>query len=784
MKLFAYEIRKLLFQRTGCVLIAAVWLLGQFLFHQSSMIQTRLSRSTLSEEIQYYEDGIRGLGPEEALAWLEEEAAGLEQEQMEAASSGDYMSTAGRSTVLKEYLEQYRYAAEYPAYLEKVLSQAEAMEQMAVFQKQGSFAIANIKKTQRDFQKLQESLSQNAPTVDAPQFLSAATSYGAGNALLLLQLVILTMCIFGYEQEGDRKQLLTMQYRGRYAVSAAKLMLLAVGSAVLVLFLYGGFLLQAYAAYGGGAMNAPVQSLQEFRQCSRELSCFGYLLLFLFCKVLSVILFALMAAVAVSWVKSSAGMLLFGAGIAVCYLLYSRLPQSGTALWFKEVNPAAWMNTWEWMHGYLNVGLFGYAIGFDTCFYAGTGMGIVCFGVLAAVMFPMRAAHRIPRFVQRLAAAGRRFLSHFAETASIVWQQLYQMFAYKKRFVLLAAAGIAIYLAGVRPDQGYYYLEKATYNSYMGRVGGLYTEDTEEFLEQERAHLSGEDGYARELSDKLEAGELTEDEYRYEAAMYQMELDQKKDGFERLSKQWELVKSAAKEQAENAEAGNAEAGNAGFFHQFFAEELFLDEERDFLLSGLCLLVILVFLAPFCRADAPCDRIFQTAWRGRGNRMAVRSVINAVTAVGIGVGIYVSGYHAVFAAYAKQDFSIAAACLPEFTSLDSSITMGTLLGISVVSKLLGVILTAVLITAISQMPLESTAYYLVLAVLFGGPMLLSMTGIPAEWFSLLGLLQAERLAMAGVGRYLLYAAACIIIVSGLYMLSFRKRLNTGMRKRGK
>ena len=322
MKLFGYEIRKVLVQRTGCMLIGAVWLLGQLLFWQSPGMQNQKNQSLLAEEIREVEQGIEGMDLQESLDWLEEKRKKLDQEQEELFQTGEFSTLlsetdesvsdrlirlAERSSVLDDYLETYRYLTGYPGYLDKVLSQAAVMEQMAVFQKQGSFALANIRKTKRDFQRLKKQMDGIRLAADAPELLPAAVSFEAGSVLLLLQLLVLSVCIFGYEQEGGRKQLLTMQYRGRLEVSAAKILLLAVGTVFLVLLMYGGFLLQAYEPFCGGDWTAPVQSLTEFRQCSRKLSCLEYLIWFLLCKSLAAILFAFLSAFCVSWKRSSEG---------------------------------------------------------------------------------------------------------------------------------------------------------------------------------------------------------------------------------------------------------------------------------------------------------------------------------------------------------------------------------------------------------------------------------------------------------------------------------------------
>lgn len=772
MGLFGYELRKLWFQKTSCILILAVWIIGQFSFSRSSVILTEQIALAYQEENTQIEAAISGKSVEAALEWLNEA-------QIEASTLEEVMTDYRWIRAVNTYLEQYKYLSDYPTYLETILSQADTMEKVAVFQNQGAFAISNIRKTKTDFARLQEQMQGVEVSSEAAEFVSAGTGYSAATLLLVIQIVILAVCIFGYDQEGDRKLVMTMQYRGRKEATFAKTCLLIVGTIFLIFAMYAGLLIQAYMLFGPGSLLAPIQSIPEFKRCSQMLNCLEYLVLFFFNKILAFIFLALLASAAVSWAKSIGGICLFGAAAGVWFLMYQRFPEWGIFLWLKEVNPVAWVDTWEWMRGYKNVSLFTNAVGFIPCFYIGVSIGIVLSASLTVWLFPRKFYHRVPRLLQRTLRAVTGAFARTCHTTSLIWQLLYQMTGYKKRFLLVLVVIFAVYTAGAQSGRSYYGLERATYNSYMTTIQGLYTAETEAFLTAEEARLNESDGYLQGMSERLNTGKISQEEYDAASWQLRQEQAQKNDGFELVKGQWNLVRTAD----EAALIQGRTESHAGFFHMYLAEELFNDKEKETELLGLFLILVFVILVPYERIDFYSEKLFQTTFRGRMRRMLVRSVLAMVIAVVLGGAVYAAYWLTVYSGYQKQDFSVAAVCLELFEGWRPEITMGDVMLLSAGAKCVGMLLTSLLISTIALLPLEMTAYYLLAMVFAGGPFLLYQAGIPVQWFTLLGLFQAERLAGGSMTGYWIYMIVCIFVVTGTYTAVFCRRVYIGRGKRG-
>lgn len=761
--MLGYELQKISFQKIGLILIIVLWVLAQYLFYQE-LDETRIIQGYQTEwETVNKETDEKTY--EETLEWLIGEYDHLMEDIFSL-----YGETYRYWRVIMHEMEKYKYLIEYPEYIQNVLAQAEAMENSPIFKAKGSFVIDNMRKTKSAF----EELTKVEISGETPECLADVLSDKVGMVLLIVQTVVLAMCVFGPEQDPEKKMLLTMQYRGRIPVAAAKIVCVVIGSLFFACLMYGGFLVQAGLAMGERDWSAPIQSLQEMKRCTWNVSCSQFLLLFLFNKILATVLIGMLASVCICLLKSTGGMLLFGGIMLLSIAVRSYLPETVEWLWIKNINLIVWADTWEWMHQYMNIAVFGHAVSRGVCFYLGMACGIPACTISVAVLFPKDWQPKRPASIA-MQKMINRITAGLTRTTSFASHHGYQMFLYGMRYLLLPVAILGIYAAAnLRGDQGYYYLEKATYESYMNTVGGVYTEETEEFLEQEEAHLYGMDGYTEAVAADLKAGKITQKEY--ENLLYELEKEQKQkmDGFLLVSQQWSLIK--------NVEQSGE--GEAGFFQKYLAEELFEISNKGYMLLGIMFLVIILFIAPYSRIESACDDLMMTACKGRTKRLVVRLLFNMLVALMSGMGIYLAWYFVIFTSYPEQNYNLSAACLQKFSQLDPNTTIRQVIIVSGIAKVVGLMLLAVVVTILSVKKLDHVSYYVVMAAVIVIPMILGILRVPVQRFSLMGFFQMEeiisRSLWEGVGYMVIWTVASIAFL--LYTVRCTQHFGEGIEQK--
>lgn len=756
MKLFSYELQKISFQKVGLVLIVILWVLSQFLFF--GRLEHTRTLNGYQEEWERFYDEIEHKTYAEAAEWTATEYVRLLQD------SNTFQENYPYYLILLQEKDHFSYLSGYPGYLQDITAQMEGMLNSPVF-RGSSFAIDNMKKTEEAFAAMEGVDLSFA----APERLPDALSDRAGMILLTIQVMILAVLIFGAEQNSDKKLLLTMQYRGRIPTAAAKTACMIAGSILLVLLMYGSFLLQAASAMGGRDWSASIQSLQEMKRCTWRVDCREFIFFFLLHKALGMIFFGLATGACICLAQNIGGILIFAVVLLSAMAARSFLPETADWLWIKNINPIVWADTWEWMHEYLNMSIFGHAVSVKAGFYMGMALGIPGLSVAILMLFPKNGHSRRFPLLDKVLRLLRKASAHFAQSVSIFWQHFYQMFFYGKRYLLLLAAAAVLLAAGnLREDSGFYYLEKATYDSYMNTIQGPYTEETRLFLEKEEAHLSGADGYADELFHKKEAGELTEKEYA--TLLYELEKEQlqKSDGFRIVSEQWADVRNVA----------SSETGMAGFFQIYLEEELFCINWRGYLLLGLVFVTILLFIGPYSRIEAQSRELLMTAFRGRRQRTLVQLMFHLIVSLLLGAGIYFMWYRSVFAGYVPQDYSLSAACLSVFRTLDPKITVGEVLLLCWLAKILGLTLLAVLVTIFSMWKLDTVSYYVLLSVTIGVPLLLCILNVPAQWFSLMGFFRLEDLLSQSFWGSIAYLIVWTVAIIILFFCMFHRMLHAG------
>ena len=736
MTLIGYEAKKLACHREIFLILIGLFVVAQVLFARSSlMIQSAVTK-------QYSQELVEGVSEDNTDLGLS-----YQVEQM---------------THYREYLDGY------PDYIQTVLSQADQMEKVAVFQKQGSYAISNIQKTKSDFAKLdQVTLSDNAPL-----WIRNVLCWNNGIAILLMQVLVIVTVLFGAEQKNGIGKLWVAQYRGRKPVMAAKWSCLLVISFLLVVLSYVGFLIQARLQCKAGDLFAPIQSFEEFKRCSWKVNCLQMLIWNLIENWMIVFFIGSLFALLLSKIGVGFASVVLVALLSVSWVLNKKLPETSFGLFFKEVNLYSFLYAEKRLRLYQNVNLFGRAIQNETCFIVSMLIGHPVIGLcLRHAAGQERKEYRLGEKIGKwkLVAHVRQTTENWkSEHASIVWHELYEVFGYQWRWFILVVFLIVGWYAIGQGDDGYYFLKKATYNSYMQTLQGAYTPEKEAFLQQEKAFLEGTDSTMEHLAAQLLDGSITQEEYEQEQIKIEREIDQKIDGFRIVEQQWHFIE----EQKANG------ANHVGFFNQYLAEKLFDKNPASLTAAVFLVLFAIVFLLGYQQIEYPCTGLIRVNFHGRGKQIRTKLVINIVIMVAMELFVSYRYYSGILSNYPACDFSINTSCIELLSQTVGNMSVGTFLFLKFILGVIGAICLAVLISGIALLPQRPVVQYCLASVLLGLPILFLKMGLPFATGGMAVFLCTDylnvQLLPVGLVIWICYGAASFLFFFRTYQTAVRTK----------
>lgn len=735
MTLINYECRKLFCHKGIIFILLFLWVAAQFAFSQSQLMQASAIEADESEK--YAADYVKygDISLDESVEKLGDEQG------------------FGYYNFLSEIKSRNEYVNGYSNYIETVLSQADQMEQAAVFQKKGSFAISNIRKTKADFAVL-----EGLEVSDAPAFwVRNVICWKNGAWFLLVQMIVIAAAVFGLEQKSGVRNLCEIQYLGRKPTVMAKLCALLFLTLAAVLINIAGFAVQAIFACGLGDVSASIQSLEEFKRCALPFSCAQMLVIFIAASWLVLCMLGALLSFLIWESALGVGCALFAMVMAVSWLLNRHLPENEIFLILREANFYSWLFIGEWLKSYQNVNFFGRAVHYSLCFTVGVFGCIAMWTALLWIFAESRAAK--PLFVQRLNNAGpivsiKRVVGRLkSESTSIFKYQLYEAFFYRWRIIIPIIFAAATICAVGKQNDGYYSMKKATYDSYMLTLQGLYSQEKEEFLEKEQLFMQGIDEDTLAIQEKYADGELDEDEYTHEITALEREREQKNEGYVMLESQWRRVKA-------RAESGDE---SAGFFNELLAEKLFSRNSESIKCAFIVLTFAVVFLLSYQLIEYPCTELIRANYRGRKQRIHSRLAVNI--AIMLIAQCFVSWryFSGILGEYTGVDFNVSTACVSELSALGANMTVKDYMILRLILQCIGAVLAAVLLTALAQLKQRPVVQYCLAGILLLFPAVLLKLRLP---FALGGLACFECIDFidtslaAGVLLWCAYAAVVI------------------------
>ncbi|MEA4824997.1 MAG: hypothetical protein VB111_12935 [Clostridiaceae bacterium] len=747
MKLYAYELYKVLSRHTAVLALAGILCANLALFAVQSW-RTDAGFFERRDEIAALEVKYADKNPDAAYAELEalsEELSALGRLSLYAqlseeneffgemydellAESGGVLEKYADSPLLTDRVARdgLSYAVHivsgelahitgYRSFIEDMQTRADTMLQASIFAKKGSFSNNNIQKTPKDF----------APLADLPLMpgyengIVAVSSFRAGDLLVPAAIFLFCVYLFLHEYDTGLARLVRTTSRGRGKTAAAKLAALVTLTAGFSALLYAGTLLLGGILYGYGDLTRYVQSCPSFRDCTIPMSVGGYLFLLWLTKlgaaVLTAAISAFFFAVCGGGKSAFTALGLYAAASFVCYQFIH------AASWLnllKFVNIFSAWDVYGFYRLYLNINFFSIPLNrmilctaagllaFPFClFYGGR-----CWANGKAFDFAMRLYGRISVWF-----TSRRRSRPLSGSVGLSRHELRKCFLTGKAWIYPVAALLVTALAWDTEPLKLATVEEAAYKLYANYWSGPLTQEKIDEIEAEAAYINSIPARLEALSEVYR--KTGSDEYRTAYNELSGYAEKRTRGFETFYDQYTEVLSLPGSVA------------PAIVDTISADYWFDNETRDLWRGLLCVLLCILACAKIFPLDGErgLTPLLRSTANGR-DPLISRKLIAALTAAAlIWAFLYAAPFATLLVKY-RLSFVSDTRNTEAFRNLRGGLPIGTLIVFASLLQLLAAFAVSVWTLWLSRRTRKASFGILFATAMFGLPFLLSAAGV--------------------------------------------------------
>lgn len=376
---------------------------------------------------------------EEALQYIWD-LPDLARTVQEHDSDGLFRTYEAYYHALDELQAEIRHLDGYGEYLAEIQSQAEIRSQVSIFSKPGGFSVHNLAKTAKDFKNILDVEVQFGNSRGIERWLG----FELGDYFHLIAIIVIVLS-FLEERKRGLWPTIRAAWGGRGRMGLTRIAILLAGSAAATLLYSALPFLLSMALHGGwGDLTRSLQSVESFGTCPLRASILEWLVQFFVVKTLAgalvgLLLWCVLGSIANPQFSSS----VLGVTLAAEYALYTLLPIQSGLNGLKYFNIFAYVHTSALYTQYLNVNLFGFAVGIRQIAL----WGLVVFGVLFGAWALLTQSRRRPEgnrdVLSRIYVPVNRALDHLRARLPIGGWEGYKLLIFQYGVFLLALVCLA-----------------------------------------------------------------------------------------------------------------------------------------------------------------------------------------------------------------------------------------------------------------------------------------------------------------------------------------------------
>lgn len=433
---------------------------------------------------------------------------------------------------------QSKYIETYAVFVGEMADRVERMSGTSIYSDKLSFVNRNLIKTQEDFASFACTKVQAGNNFG----IRAYADFNGGLLFALAFLAVLTYFVLFYERGMNLLLLLKGCKSGHIPLAVAKFMAMLLLSALYTIMQELGILGICGMLYGLGDLGRSIQSISYFRNCAYHLTAGWAIIVTVAIRVgVSALLVCVLFLIGTVLRSEAAAALAAGGILGAEYFLSSSIASSGTLNWLKLINPIYCWGIRNTLGEYRNLDLFSYPLGKDVAMLTVGISVVVAAPLVGAIIFGRSYQIRPSGIFESIKLWLRAKTAPLWRSSSLVWFEFYKLLIGQKKAVLLVLLIFwSVYeVRDVNAPAYYSTAEALSYHYYINEILGSVTQETADYLAEERERL---DGLRRELS---EMGDTIDD---YDVLMVRSmlirsELELYEEGLEAVMEQFEWLKA-------------------------------------------------------------------------------------------------------------------------------------------------------------------------------------------------------------------------------------------------
>ncbi len=363
----------------------------------------------------------------------------------------------------------------YDDFLQEINDNASTLSQISIFNTQNGFVQKNIATTVKAYENLSDVKIDYLPQ----KGIVTALNFAPTDIILVFIMILISIILIQREKETGVINLIKSTAGGHGKTALAKIIAICTSLFVVVLLIYGCNLIYCHFAFGINNLGASVQSVTQFMRCVLNINVLQYIFLFLVVKYFSIIIFGIWIMTAMLFAKKLLSGIVASLLMPVFfYVITLQISPASSLNVLHYANPISYLQTNNILANYQNLFWFNSPVNLVT---------VICISALFFTMLFLAfyfVGFKLGRFTQT--ASSFNYLPKFKKYKGTT------VFKTECRKLLLINAGIllivfALSYQGFRVVNTNIYLpfEETIYKEYVQRLGGAYTQEKQDFINEE-----------------------------------------------------------------------------------------------------------------------------------------------------------------------------------------------------------------------------------------------------------------------------------------------------------
>lgn len=636
--------------------------------------------------------------------------------------------------VYREYLtriiSQAEHQSTYKDYLLGISEQAKKMSMMSIFGNQDSFSNRNIFKTAEDFELLNDIEVTFGNNIGVEKWLEFELA-----DYFFLAIMVVVVLSFLEERKKGLWSVVRCSPNGRAKLGLERIGVLMSASLLGTVLIYGIPLIVSLAINGGfDGLGRSLQSLESFKTCTLRITISQWLVQYFAVKVASGLLLGLLLwCVLGSLANAQFSLSVLGVTLVGEYILFEYLPVQSFLNVFKYFNIFSFVHTSRLYTNYLNINLFGNAVGIRPLMLTVLPIAIAFFALWAMLIQAKRYPEGNKDILSKLSHIINKVSDIFRTRLSLGGWEVYKALAFQ--FGIFIIAGMLIVTNSLSYS---IYIEERDYwyQAYLEDAEGPIDNSFEEYLARAKENINS----------SMNESELT-------------------SALDRIEREAEEIK-------ERAEEGGYAPWLVDYktYASVYGNES-RDRQRLNAAIAICLLAFSCAGITAFERQSGVEKMVRSTKKGRSSLFAKKAIVASLMAAIVWCAVYLREFMQFVAINGTETFSAPVQNISALSQFPLKISFAGYLAMLYAIRLVMLILTSFIALLISHFCSRINTSYIVNLAVLGAPAILVILGTDVlKYLSPLIPVSSAEIMWSLTGNSLMPIIAWVIMVTfGIFAL---------------